>query len=84
LSTQENRTVVRRWVEEVINEKKLDVVDGVLSADLQSPFGDREDYKTLIAYLHRTFPDFNQAIDELIAEGDRVVMRWTSRDTHRR
>jgi predicted ester cyclase len=84
LSTQENRTVVRRWVEEVINEKKLDVVDGVLSADLQSPFGDREDYKNLIAYLHRTFPDFNQAIDELIAEGDRVVMRWTSLDTHRR
>jgi predicted ester cyclase len=82
MSLQENKAVVRRWVKEVINNKNMAVADEVLSPELESPFGGRDEYKNLIAYLHSTFPDFHQSIDALIAEGDTVVERWTNRATH--
>jgi predicted ester cyclase len=79
---EKNKAVVRRWVEEVVNGKNLDVADAVLSAELKGSFGVREGYKDLIVYLHKAFPDFHQSIDALIAEGDTVVEKWSNRATH--
>jgi predicted ester cyclase len=36
-----------------------------------------------VVALRRTFPDFNMKIEDMIAEGDRVVTRVTGRGTHR-
>ena len=79
---EENKSVVRRWVDEVVNGRNLDVADEILSADFGSPRGNRQEFKQLTAYIHTAFPDFHRAIDELIGEGDKVVVRWTNRGTH--
>ena len=68
MSVEENKSVVRRWVDEVVNGGNLDVADEILSADFESSMGNRQEFKQVIAYLHTTFPDFHQTIDELIGE----------------
>jgi predicted ester cyclase len=35
-----------------------------------------------VSTYHAGFPDFRVTIDDMIAEGDRVVSRWTVRGTH--
>jgi hypothetical protein len=41
-----------------------------------------EGFKGLVSTYHAGFPDFRVTIDDMIAEGDRVVSRWTVRGTH--
>lgn len=82
MSLEENKAVVRRWVEEVINNRRMDVADQVLSPELRSESGSHKHLKNLVAHLHKVFPDFHQSIDSLIAEGDTVVQQWTNHATH--
>jgi predicted ester cyclase len=82
MSLDENKAIVRRWVEQVINNKQMEVADEVLSPELRSETGSRKHLKDLIAYLHKVFPDLHQSIDALIAEGDTVVEQWTNHATH--
>ena len=48
-----------------------------------SPFDlDRESAKQYTAPLFSAFPDVHVTIEDMVAEGDRVVTRWTARGTH--
>ena len=40
-----------------------------------------EDYKTGMAKFHTAFPDARYTVEDQIAEGDKVVVRWTLRAT---
>jgi len=81
MSSQENKAVVRRLVEELVNKGDLAVVDEIFTTDFvdHSPATgitpDREGIKQLIATVRGAFPDYNNVIEDLIAEGDRVVAR---------
>ncbi len=39
-------------------------------------------FKQLVTLYRTAFPDFRVPIEDLVAEGDRVVVRWTARGTH--
>lgn len=87
MSTEENKALVRRATEEIWNQKKLALVDEIAAEDsvthlstmtIQGP----EQYKQLAAMYFSAFPDLHLTIEDLIAEGDRVVTRWTARGTH--
>ena len=84
---EQNKNRVRKYIDEV-NKKNFAVVDEVLlpsfvqhSVVAVSP--GREGLAQLYRELQAAFPDFNFAIDDLIAEGDRVAARLTGRYTHR-
>jgi predicted ester cyclase len=87
--SEENKALVRRLIEEV-ERGNLDVIDEVLAPDFvdhdllpdQEP--DREGYKRGIAEDSAAFSNFNITIDDQIAEGDKVVTRFTWRGTHDR
>ncbi len=88
MSTEDNKATNRRFYEEVINQKKLAVVDDVASADYMShafppglPPG-REGLKAFVGAFHAAFPDGQLTIDHMIAEGDTVATRLTFRGTH--
>jgi len=84
---EQNKAVVRRFVEES-NRVNLSAYDQLLAdnfVDHSAPPGypnDREGQKQFAAMLNVAFPAGVQAIDDLISEGDKVVMRWTARGTH--
>ncbi len=87
--SQENKALVRRLIEEAWNEGKLAVIDELLSPDyvLHIPFpgaaSDREGYKQAVAMHHTAFAGFRLMIEDTVAEGDKVVIRWTIRGTHK-
>jgi steroid delta-isomerase-like uncharacterized protein len=87
MSTQENKTIVRRWTEEVWNQKNWQVADKLLHSDYvwqDKPAGKEslEAAKEAYDFWHRVLPDLHITIDEMIAEGDTVMARWTARGTH--
>jgi steroid delta-isomerase-like uncharacterized protein len=64
-----------------------DLIDEVYAADLvwHEPDQDiqgSEEAKQFIAMYKTAFPDMNVTVEDVIAEGDRVVTRWTIRGTH--
>ena len=83
MTTEQNKALVRRLVDEVFNRRNVSVVDELLAPDFIEhevipglPPG-REGAKQMFVMLHGAFPDFKGSIDDLIAEGEKVVMRWT-------
>jgi len=88
MSTEEDKAIQRRWIEEGWNKHDLDLVDELFDADFvmhspRSPEGvSREEFKNImIAYLN-AFPDLHVTLDDQIAEGDKVVNRLTFTGTH--
>jgi predicted ester cyclase len=77
MSAEENKTVVRREQEELWNHTgDLDAAEELFAA------GEAEAAKQEAADFRRGFPDVISTIEDLIAEGDKVVARWRSRATH--
>jgi steroid delta-isomerase-like uncharacterized protein len=84
-----NKSIVRRYVEEILNQGNLALIDELFSADsiIHGPYvpelRGREARKQYLASLRKAFPDLHYILAELSAEGDRVVMRWSFSGTHR-
>ena len=88
MSTEENKAVVERFVEEFWNEGNLSTADELMAPEVQIhlPSGDVVDVDGLKGFagaFRRSFPDWHSTFEELVAEGDRVAERWTGRGTHR-
>jgi predicted ester cyclase len=77
MSAEENKTLVRREQEELWNHTgDLDSAEELYAA------GQAEAAKQEAADFRQGFPDVTSTIEDLIAEGDKVVARWRSRATH--
>lgn len=90
MSTEENKASERRFHEEVWNKHNLGTVDELVAPDVvehnpllpgQGPI--REGFKQSVETALSAFPDAQVTLDDLIAEGDKVVARWTAHGTHR-
>jgi steroid delta-isomerase-like uncharacterized protein len=87
---EENKATFRRYIEEVWNQRHLEVVDEIFDRYLShQPDGSThergpEDVKRFVAEFRSAFPDLHLSIEEQIAEGDKVVIRATFRGTHQR
>jgi len=88
MSTEEIQAIVRRWIDEVWKKGDLDAVDEIFAADLVFHYAgtqgepDREGYKEAVTGLVAPFADVHAAVEDMIAEGDKVVLRWTWGGTH--
>src|SRR5829696_3983863 len=87
--SEENKTLVRRELKEIFNEGKLDLADELLTSDyivydsaLPEPVHGIEGFKRLRASYHDACSEVHTTIDDMIAEDDKVVTRWTTRGTH--
>ena len=85
---EENKAIVRRFYDEFINQGNIDTFDELVSSDLveHEDMGEfaptAEGVKQAFAMFRSAFPDLRATIDELIAEGDKVVARGTWRGSH--
>jgi steroid delta-isomerase-like uncharacterized protein len=88
MEEQSNVALARRWFTEVWNERldatvhelldpqAVGYLEGLVSRGIPKFFEAR-------SYILGAFPDFELSIDEMIAEGDNVVARWSAQGTHR-
>ena len=74
--SEENKAVVRRLVEEVLNAGRIEVIDELYAPALAL------EAKRWITPFRASFPDAQMEVVDLIAEGDKVVGRLTCSGTH--
>jgi steroid delta-isomerase-like uncharacterized protein len=90
MSTEENKTLTRRLMEEVFNRGNTSLVDELFAPDFveheELPPGippGIDGVKTLPTVFRSAFPDFQIQINDVIAEGEKVVVRSTWSGTHK-
>jgi steroid delta-isomerase-like uncharacterized protein len=82
-----NEAVVRLLLEEVFNRGCTDLLTELVAANHvgHDPFGDHygpEGLRIAVAEYRAAFPDLQVTVEDLVADGDRVVHRFTLRGTH--
>jgi len=86
MSTEQNKAVVRRFIEGAMNNLDTAYVDELFAPDYVNHMmpGGREGFKQFFTMVRSTFPDlkFHNSIERLIAEGDQVVARVTFHATN--
>ncbi len=86
MSTEQNKTVVRRFIEQLLNSMDNALVDELFAPDYVNHLvpGGREGFKQFFPMLHSAFPDlkWDFSVERLIAEGDYVMVRATMHVTN--
>ena len=88
MSAERNKATFRRYVEEVGNDGNLDLADEIFDRYRAHPPDGSvlergpEDVKRFMGEFREGFPDFHSTIEDMVAEGDKVVSSWTMRGTH--
>ncbi len=81
------KAVARRFFEEIWNRGSEEAIDAHLAAETvgnDPSFGTgREAFRAQWRTWRTAFPDIHFAVEELVAEGNKVVTRWTMTGTHR-
>jgi steroid delta-isomerase-like uncharacterized protein len=89
MSGEENKAISRKGIKEAFNKGNLAVVDEIYAANhvnhdappnLPNTLGG---LKQFIGMYRAAFPDLHTKIDLQIAEGDKVVTRWTATGTNK-
>jgi predicted ester cyclase len=88
MSTEQNKIITRRFVEEVIGKGNWKVVDELVATNYsyQAPgmeVSGPDGIKQLLGMLRTAFPDWNETIEDLLGEGDKVVFRVIGTGTHK-
>ena len=89
LSESQNIATLERFVEEVINQGRLEAADELVEEDfveldpLPGQQQGRQGLKDVIRIMRTAFPDIHWVVQETIATGDKVVSRFHWTGTHR-
>ena len=88
-TTENNKAVVRKFLDEVINQNRMDRATDLVEEDfveldpLPGQRQGREGLKAVLGMMRAAFPDIHWVVEEMVAEGDKVVTRFTWTGTHR-
>jgi steroid delta-isomerase-like uncharacterized protein len=87
MSAEENKALALRAWEVIFNQRDLDALSEFYAVDAVWHQPDQnlqglEEVKQWLARPFEAFPDLNVSVEDVIAEGDKVVVRYTSRGTH--
>ena len=89
--SETNKTIARRLLEEVWNKGNLSLLNELIAKDhvnsgpgtLPGLSAGPDGTKQLVTVYRNAFPDVRFTVDEQIAEGDKVVTRWSAHGTHK-
>lgn len=87
MSIEQNKQIARRFVEEVWNGGDIAVADDLLAPDFvnhdadPSRTIDREGFKRFVTSLRAAVPDLRFAVEDMIAEGEKVATRVSAAGT---
>src|SRR5436305_11236944 len=87
MPVQDNKNLVRRFWEEIWNQGNMAVADEIVASNfvLYRPNGQMngpQGLKRWVTTVRAASPDMQFTLDDTIAEGDKVVTRWTGRGTN--
>ena len=82
------KAIVRRLVEETWSEGHLDALDELIHPDAHPPLGPwdlpagPEGFRRFISLIRTSFPDLTRSVEDMVAEGDRLVLNYRLQCTH--
>ena len=74
--TEVNKTVVKRYIEEVINQGRLDLIDPFFKPEI------REQVRGFLTQENNPFADTHEEIQDIVAEGNKVMVRFLFEGVH--
>lgn len=85
--SEQNKTLARRWFEDLFSRGNLDAANEILSAEFVDHLTHEdergiEELKHYVTIYRTAFPDIQDTVEDIVAEADKVVVRWKSRGTH--
>lgn len=89
---EQNDNLMRRWFEEVWNNKNEAAIDEMLDDNVVAcglvdgcgnPVDNKESFKSVFNQFVEVYPDIHFTVDDIISDGDRVVARCHVSGTHR-
>src|SRR5262245_10707872 len=88
-SLDANKNIARRIWDEVFNARNLAIADELVAPDAinheagpGAPARGPESLQAAVTWLSAAFPDMHMAIEDILAEGDKVVVQTTMSGTH--
>lgn len=90
MSPETNKAIVRRMFEQVWNKRRVDLIEEFFTEDVVqhivgiSSKPGLENVREAASMILNAYPELQHAIDDEIAEGDKVVNRWKMTSTHSR
>jgi steroid delta-isomerase-like uncharacterized protein len=87
MATEENRTTIRHFLEELFNQQDMSAIDRYLASEYVDhvvPPGvppTRDGFRQFISMFFVALPDFHYTIDDVLADGDKVAVRLTAQGT---
>jgi steroid delta-isomerase-like uncharacterized protein len=84
-----NKALIQTFIDEVLNQQRLDRADDLVKENfveldpLPGQQQGREGLKAILRVLWSAFPDMHWVVQEMVAEGDKVVTRFIWTGTHR-
>jgi steroid delta-isomerase-like uncharacterized protein len=90
MSAEENKEMMRRFMEEGFGQGNTEVVEEIVDTDFvcwdpNSETGEIRGLETIkgeVGYFRSAFPDFHWTVEDQVAEGDKVTTRYTLGGTH--
>ena len=88
MAAAENKAVITKFVEDVVNQGSLERMNDLVAVDfveldpLPGQQQGREGLKQVIGAFRAAFPDIHWVIEEMVGEGDKVFSRFTWHGTH--
>ncbi len=88
MSAEENKALIHRFVEECVNMGDAALLDMFVAADvvMHTPGPEQapgiDGIRQAFAWFQTVFPNLHITLEDMLAEGDKVVSRWTAQGTH--
>lgn len=87
MSTETNKAIVRRYFDQVLDEQQPNLAEEFLADNIELHGSGlapgREAVEQWLAMFAAAFPDGHYTVDDVVAEGDKVVARTTFNGTHK-
>jgi steroid delta-isomerase-like uncharacterized protein len=89
MAAEENKALTRRFYDQIANNGNLDLIDELIAEDFvdHEEFpglpANREGLKQFFSMMRNAFDGFRMDVEDVIAEGDKVVARVTMKGTHK-
>lgn len=85
--SQENCAIARRWFEEVWNQRRSETIAALSAPESVGHLADGEvrtpeEFQAIQAEFLAAFPDLQITIEDTVAQGENVVVRWLARGCH--
>ena len=78
--SEQNKILARRFYDEILNSRKMDVADEILSTqyvDHSASAPGLENFKQYLAMITSVFPDIQVTVEDLVADENKVAVRLT-------